>query len=163
MIPFPQTDANGFNSAVVNMTTCAKRTTAIVSNSSDCICDIAIGGWFQTAERIGNVDFLPPFSIDSYRTFTTVSNTSAGGDSAGIFEAFDFYAWVGIFALFLMFTFLKMLDVRFANAAPYTPLPGTYTRAARYSHYLQKSRVFFRLRKGIQSTGTSLRSPPHSR
>lgn len=152
MEPFPQTNTNGFNSAVNTLHSCSSRTTRKHARSPNCTCDIGIGGWFQNPKRITKVDFLPPFSIDTYRTFTTLSNTSDAAGAVVIFP-FDAYAWICIFVLFLMFTFLKMLDARFANAAPYTPLTGTRSRAARYLHYLQKSHVFFRLRKAIQSTG----------
>ncbi|CAN8062771.1 unnamed protein product [Agarophyton chilense] len=152
---FAKEDENGFNSFVDNLIECTNKTTGQVHQSMKCHCDIGIGGWFQTFERYGKADFVQPFAHDSFRVFTSKENTFASANRFFFFQTFDLFSWLCIFGLFVMFTSLKLLDRGFAPAAPYKPAfeKGTF---ARFWHYIMKSPVLYRIRKGIQSTITRM-------
>ncbi|CAN8069706.1 unnamed protein product [Agarophyton chilense] len=151
MTLFSQTNTSDFNAFVEHMYGCTNMETGEIRDSPDCNCDIGIGGWLLNIERYGKVDFLPPFMFDRYAVFTHVTQATISGNKFFFLLAFDRKAWICIVAVITMFIFLKMLDVRFAVAAPYTPLPETCSRFERILHYLTKGRLLYRLRKATQS------------
>lgn len=146
-----------FNSVVEKMNRC---TTAqgTMRDTVDCNCDMAVGGWFETAERRGKVDFLPPFMIDGIAIAVHMDETSAATEGAFFLKAFSIEVWGLVVALGVTFTLLKMLDRRFVPPDnTYEPLPSTESRYRRMLHFLLKSRILYRLRKAFQSTSMFLR------
>eukprot|EP00178_Gracilaria_changii_P028186 TRINITY_DN971_c0_g1_i3.p1 TRINITY_DN971_c0_g1~~TRINITY_DN971_c0_g1_i3.p1 ORF type:complete len:416 (+),score=44.43 TRINITY_DN971_c0_g1_i3:414-1661(+) len=152
MLPFHQQNGTDFNAFVSTMYECTNKSTGQIIDSSQCICDIGIGGWFQNPSRFGKVSYLPPFGYDRYVVFTHVSQATVAGNVWFFVSTFDARAWICIAALFVMFTFLKMLDRRFEADAEYSPLPPNAGRVQCYLHYITKSRPVYRLRKAAQST-----------
>eukprot|EP00178_Gracilaria_changii_P005831 TRINITY_DN1994_c0_g1_i5.p1 TRINITY_DN1994_c0_g1~~TRINITY_DN1994_c0_g1_i5.p1 ORF type:complete len:420 (+),score=42.21 TRINITY_DN1994_c0_g1_i5:736-1995(+) len=134
------------------MAKCTNKSTAQIIHAPHCKCGIGIGGWFQTPDRFRQVDFLPPFAFDRYVVFMHVSQATVSGRVWFFLQTFDGKAWFCILALFAMFSFSKLLDNRFAVAAPYRPLPKSHHILRRFGHYLTKSPFPFRMRKAVQST-----------
>lgn len=151
MTLFQHQNTTGFNAFIEQMDACTTQQSTGIS-SSTCTCDIGIGGWFQNQFRFGKADFLPPFVHDRYRVFTHVSNTEASGEIPFFLQTFDKLSWLTIVALACTFTLLKLMDRRFAEAPPFTPLSGV-SRIKRYLHFLWKYPRLYRLRKAAQSAG----------
>lgn len=108
-----------------------------------------------SSDRMGLVDFPAPF-MSSYEVLVDRDNTfeSAG---ACFLTAFSNLVWACIATPFVIFTFIKLLDRRFAPPDPsFTPLPSTVSRSGRLKHFLLKSRILFRLRSAVQDTCTFL-------
>lgn len=124
-----------------------------IRDSPECSCDMGVGGWMLNRERLGRVDYVTPFVIDGLEVLVHVDSTSSSTRGAFFFTAFTAYVWVSVFALVIVFTFLKLLDRRFAPPDhSYESLPPTEPRFQRVKHFLLKSRIPLRLRKAVQST-----------
>lgn len=119
-----------------------------------CQCDIGAAGWNINKDRIHRVDFVQPFVFDPYRALTHIDNLNSTAGDAFFLTTFSVSVWASIVALVVIFTFLKMLDRRFAPADDsFIPLSWKYSRFERMKHYLLKSRILYRLRRAMQSVG----------
>lgn len=144
-------NGTGFTKFIHDMYTCTEN--GVIRNGTNCKCDIGIAGWMLNEERFGLVDFLPPFMIDEVVVATSIENTSRSSDAVFFLKSFTTPVWLGIGGLIALFTFLKMLDRRFAPPdSSFKPLPKTASRFRRYRQVLLKSKIPFRLRKAAQST-----------
>lgn len=142
----------GFTSFIRNMESCTTDA-GTIPFSPECSCDIGVGGWMLNRERQGRVDFLPPFVIDGYEVLVHVDSTSSSTGGAFFLTAFSISVWGSVLTLCVVFTFLKLLDRRFAPPDhSFTPLPATESRARRLKHFLLKSQIPLRLRKAVEST-----------
>lgn len=152
----------GFTSFIRNMENCTTDA-GTIRISPECPCHMGVGGWMLNRERLGRVDYLPPFVIDGYEVLVHVDSTSSSTGGAFFLTAFSVSVWGSVFALFVVFTFLKLLDRRFAPPdQSFTPLPATEPRSRRLKHFLLKSRIPLRFRKAVQSTRTYQRKQSHS-
>lgn len=103
---------------------------------------------------MGRADFPADFAADNYRVITHVDNTAKSTGNAFFLTSFSLGVWLAILSLVILFTFLKLLDRRFAPPDEnYIPLSRSEKWFQRKKHFLLKSRLFFRLRKAIESTG----------
>lgn len=155
VVEFKNNDKDGvsFNSILENIEACTDNGT--IRDSPECKCEMAVGGWSQNSYRFGKVDYLPPFVIDGIGIVVHTDNTSSASAGAFFVTAFSTSTWLLVLALIGLFTFLKVLDRRFALLVkPYEPLPEGESRFQRLKHYLLKSPVPRRLRLALQSTCT---------
>lgn len=129
-----------------------------VRDDPSCQCDMGVGGWFLNRDRIGKVDFLPPFALDGISVITRIDQTSSSVSKGAFFiTVFSLSVWGLILALVVVFALLKMLDVRFAPPDDsYRPLPDSESCIRRLKHYILKSRLLRRMRRAVQSTCTFL-------
>lgn len=138
------------------MERCTTRNGGINSSDPRCKCEIGAAGFGINPERMDRADFVADFATDNYRVITHIDNTATTTGDAFFLTSFGLGVWMAILSLVLLFTFLKLLDRRFAPPdESYTPLPRSECRFKRNKHFLLKSKVFFRLRKAAESTGTS--------
>lgn len=150
----PSANDTLFTSFIYHLDRCA-RDGIVPDENPACQCDIGIGGWAVNEERLGRVVFLEPFAFDRYRALTHVENNSASGGDAFFLTTFSPGVWGSIAALVVIFTFLKLLDRRFAPGdQPFRPLSREYSRFERAKHYLLKYPILNRLRRATQSTST---------
>ena len=125
------------------------------SGSPICQCQLGVGSWIKTAERVKRVDFLTHFMREELEVIVHIENTDSTIHGAYFLTTFTPAVWALILGLFFIFTLLKILDRRFAPPDPsYVPLDRSQPRYLRFNHYVLKSRILFRVRKAIQSTRT---------
>lgn len=121
-----------------------------------CKCEMGVGGWMLTQKRFGLVDFLPVFVHDDVRVITHVDNTYKSSSGLFFITTFTSSVWLAIAGLLAVWTFLKMLDNRFVPPDDsFEPLPESAPWYSRQRHFVLKSNIPRRLRKSLQSTGTS--------
>lgn len=74
-------------------------------------CDLGIGAFKKSTHNFDKVHFLPPFGHTGFYILTKTSN-----DSAPFFiSAFDRWVWTAILGIIVAFTFLHLLDPKFAQ------------------------------------------------
>lgn len=151
LTPFEQTtDAVSWNAFIENLENCTELNGDIRQDPS-CKCDIGIGAWFETANRLG-VSFLPPFAYDNMRVVVNIDDTSLSGDGTFFITALDPLVWILILVLVAMFSVLKLLDRRFVpRSEKFQPLNTDHGRFHRVRHFLLKQNFLFRLRRALQS------------
>lgn len=151
----PNGNSTGFTAFIKDMERCTLNG-SMREDDPTCSCDIGVAGWNLNQERLGRVDYLPTFISDTYRVLTHVDNTAASTGDAFFLTAFGVSVWICISSLMVIFTFLKLLDRRFAPPDDsFQPLSKRdYSRFRRYRHFLLKSKILFRLRRAVQSTST---------
>lgn len=104
-------------------------------------------------DRLGLVDYLPPFAMEAFEVLVHVDNTYPSSGLAFFLTAFSATVWGCLSALFVCFTFLKLLDRRFAPPdESFVPLPPTDPPYRRCKHFLLKSNIPSRLSKALKST-----------
>lgn len=110
-------------------------------------------GFANNPSRIGRADFVSNFANDQYGVITHVDNTAATTGGAFFITAFSLGSWLAILSLAVLFTFLKLLDQRFAPPDEnYRPLnAGNWLQ--RKKHFLFRSKIPLRLRRAAESTG----------
>lgn len=109
-----------FTNFILAMSNCSSD--AKLSVDSDmCKCDIGVGGWMQTRERIGHANFLPEMRQGSINVVVRSDNTFRSGRGIFFLNVFGKYVWMNIFILFLLFSFIKVLDRRFEPIQPNHP------------------------------------------
>lgn len=139
------------------MNSCTENGT--IKNSPNCQCDIGVAGWLLNEDRLGLVDYLPPFVLDEIVVYTHIDNTAASTSGTFFITTFTTVVWVCIGGLTIFFTILKMLDRRFAPIEhAFEPLPRNFSRFRRCKHVLLKGKILYRLRKAIQSSCKSRRT-----
>lgn len=79
----------------------------------DCKCDIGVGGWTLSENRLGRVDFVEPFMFDTYRVLTHANNTKSLVGDVFFFTAFETSIWICVFLLIFFFSVLKLMDANF--------------------------------------------------
>lgn len=142
-----------FSEFIMNMDSCTEN--GSIKNSSRCNCDIGVAGWMPNSERLGRVDYLPFSALDEIRVYTHIDNTAASTGGTFFITAFTGPVWLCITGLVFFFSFLKMLDTRFAMDSTFKPLPPDFSRFRRWKHVLLKGKILYRLRKAIQSSRKS--------
>lgn len=123
------------------------------STSPICNCDVGIGGWMLTQQRLGRVQYLPPFVRDDMRVVTHVDNTYTATGNPFFVTTFTPTVWVAIAGLMICWSLIKMLDRRFVprdNSFKAMSLEANCYK--RTKHILLKSNLGRRLRKAVQST-----------
>lgn len=144
-------DGTGFNDLLYNMERCTNGTFA--PNSSECACELGVGGWFKTSHRHNSVRFLPEFLYTEFSVVTHVSNTNHSISSTFFLGGFSVLVWILIVILFMLFTFVRTFDQHFElPPSCYVPLPIETPSIKRMRHYLLKSKLLYRLRKAAMRT-----------
>lgn len=150
----PGENDTGFNAFISEMESCTVN--GEIKNSTNCKCSLGVAGWMRNADRNRRVDFLPPFALDDLKVMVNLDDTTTTNSAAFFLSSFGTKVWVSIAGLAVLFTFLKLLDRRFAPLPKtFVPLPDSEPKFQRYKHYLLHSKIPFRLRRAVQSTGQS--------
>lgn len=152
LILYKEGNSTDFTAFIKHLERCSKNGT-IRKHDPACACDIGVGGWSMNPDRLRRVDFVVPFLFTDYRALTHVENTNTSNHGTYFLTTFSLPVWFAIFSLVLIFTFLKMLDRRFAppNQEYITPSPEiSLFRRMRY--YLLKNKLCRRIRHAFQST-----------
>lgn len=146
-------NSSGFTSFVSQMELCSDGS-ATVENNQICNCEIGVGGWMQTHERNGRVEFLPPLIHDVLQTTVNIDHTFINQSSTFFLTTFTPSVWIAIFGLFLWFTILKRLDNHFVPYhGTYKPASNSQNLLSRGKHWLLTHPNPFRLRRAMQSVG----------
>lgn len=149
-------NGNGtFTEFVFQMEKCSKNGT-ISKENSDCVCDIGVGGWTLSDNRLGKVDFVEPFLFDTFRVLTHANNTRSLVGDVFFFTAFETSVWVCVFLLILFFAILKLLDENFVpsanHAEAYLPENPSYWEKMKNKYF--HGGIFSRTIYAFQSIGT---------
>lgn len=143
----------GFTDFIYHLENCTTPRGDVNQTDPNCKCDIGTAGFAINTERIGRVDYIDEFVSGSYRVMTHVDSARTSNSGTFFITTFSPSVWISIVGLAAIFTFLKLLDRRFAPPdESYLPLPRSESRLRRTRHFLLRSRIFFRLRKAMEST-----------
>lgn len=111
----------------------------------------------QTVERHGKVDYLHHFYPVEMMALTNIGETYSPIREPFFLIAFTVPVWLAICSLIVLFTFLKLLDVKFSPPpTSYTPLPPSAHLLQKIGHFLLKSKILFRLRKATMSAASRM-------
>lgn len=149
---FKDGNQTGFTDFIYKMERCTVAPGVVNQDDPSCLCDIGAAGFANNPQRMGRVDFVSNFANDEYRVITHVDNTATTTGGAFFITSFSLGTWMAVLSLAVLFTFLKLLDRRFAPPEDaYKPLKSGYW-FQRKRHFVLKSKLFFRLRKATEST-----------
>lgn len=107
----------------------------------------------QNSERHNRVTYLPMFSQGEIKVLVHRRNTSSSNDGIFFLHTFSALVWILIFVLFIVFTFLKILDRRFEPPDPLLePASRQEGWVARIRHFILHTGMRRRLRKASLNT-----------
>lgn len=156
LVPYEDDSGVAWNALLENIVNCTESDGSIRPHK-DCQCDIGVGAWFQTADRLA-IDFLPPFVYDARHVVVHVEDTSFSSSGDFFLTTFTPVVWGLLVVLILLFSVLKLLDRRFApqEKGGVEMLPGDKRRFRQFRRFVLKNRAFFRMRRAVQSVCTYL-------
>lgn len=112
----------------------------------------------KNTERHGRVDFLPVFVQVNMETVANIQQTFTSSNEPFFLNTFSPLVWILMFSLFVIFTFLKMLDRRFPvyseRAFPLTQPDATASWYDRFKYEIWKLPLLRRLRIAAMNVGT---------
>lgn len=143
----------GFTDFVYHMQNCTSEH-GLVKDLPECNCDIGLAGFGLNKDRLGRVEYLPPFAFDRYSALTLSTNLTPSSGDAFFLTTFSYEVWLCILGLVICFTILKMLDRRFARMKKERTLPtnGQDSCLARRKQLLLNRPLLYRLRFALEST-----------
>lgn len=150
MLYAPENDSlKGFSGFVDAMQRCA-----VDGNSSNCVCDMGVGAWALSSSRYLKVDFVSPFSGDSFRVAARTS-TVRDSNAKNVFfiQAFSWQVWVAIAMLGIYHIFVTLFDRNFARPTRNTVENwDELSFWQRTRHALMKTTLLYRIRRGFFNT-----------
>jgi hypothetical protein len=107
-----------FNSSNTGFTGFTREMSQCASNGSSdaCECDLGVGGWAKTRERVQLVDFVDPFAADAFRMVERDSDIKDGSKDKGIFyiTVFSWGVWASMSSIFVLLIVISLFDAQYA-------------------------------------------------
>lgn len=131
---------------------------AVQGESSKCDCDLGVGAWAMSAQRFLKVDFVAPFSNDSFQVVTRTSAVRNSSEKDVFFiQAFSLRVWGAILLLAVYHVIVKLFDGNFARPPPDSLHDcSQFSFLQRARHIVMKTKLLYRIRHGFFSTFLNL-------